>query len=494
MMKKENLKQKTISGMFWSFYNNILSQFIHFVVGIVLARLLSPSEFGLIGMITVFIAISQSFIDSGFSQALIRKNNASSEDFSTVFYFNLIVGIFFFLILYFSAPLISKFYNQPELRNLTRVLALILVINTFGLIQRTILIKGMNFRMETRIIITSDLISGIFSIILAVRGFGVWSLVCKSIISTILQVILLWYYNKWRPRWIFNSTSFKELFSFGSKLLISGLIETLYRNIYLLVIGKVFSAEQLGYYTKADQFNNLPSKGLTGMVQKVSYPALSMIQDDSVKLKAGYKKVIQSTMFFSFSGMIVLAAVAEPLIIVLIGKKWLASVPYLQLLCFVGMLYPLHALNLNMLNVKGRSDLFLKLEIIKKIFAIPVIIVGILTSIKAMIAGMIFISFVSYFINSYYSGKLIHYNVKEQLLDLYPTFITALINGGVVYSINFIPNINPFVKLMVQSFVGILSLIVISEVSGNKGYVEVKEILSRKLSTVLNGRINRMEE
>ena len=302
-MTQATLKQRTVSGLFWSLSNNILSQSIFFIVGLLLARMLSPSEFGLIGMITVFLAISQSFVDSGFGQALIRKTDATSEDYSTVFYFNLAIGLIFYTVLFLSAPAISKFYNEPELKLITRVLCLVLIINSFGFIQRTILIKNMEFRRETTIVFISSVSSGLVAIFLAFKGFGVWSLVWKSLVITLLQVLLYWSFSKWRPLFVFSRNSFRELFSFGSRLMVSGLIETIFRNAYLLVIGKFFSSQDLGYYSRAEQFSNLPSRGITEMVQKVSYPALSQVQNDHVKLKAGYKKIIQATMFISFFGM-----------------------------------------------------------------------------------------------------------------------------------------------------------------------------------------------
>lgn len=480
-MPKSSLRERTVSGLFWSFSNSILSQIIFFIVGLILARILSPSEFGLIGMITVFLAVSQSLMDSGFGQALIRKTDATGNDYSTVFYYNLAIGLILYFVLFISAPSIAKFYNEPELKKITRVLCLVLIINSFGLIQRTILIKSMKFRQETSIVFISSISSGLVAIFLALKGYGVWSLVWKSLVVTFLQVLLYWSFSKWHPILVFSRNSFRELFSFGSRLMLSGLIETLFRNVYLLIIGKFFSSQDLGYYTKAEQFSNLPSKGITGMVQKVSYPALSQVQNDHNKLKEGYKKIIQSTMFISFFGMMLLAAIAKPLVIVLIGVKWIPSVQYLQLLCFVGMLYPLHALNLNMLNVKGRSDLFLRLEIIKKILAIPVIMAGIFLSISAMIVGMLLLSVISYFINSYYSGRLINYPVREQVIDILPTLLGAALTSGTVFTVSLLLSLTPFKLLVTQIITGIVVTLVFSESSRNSGYTEIKAILAERV-------------
>jgi O-antigen/teichoic acid export membrane protein len=292
-----------------------------------------------------------------------------------VFYFNLAVSIFFYFLLFFAAEPISHFYNEPQLKLIVQVTGIGLIINAFGIVQRARLIKRIDFKLQTRITIIASIVSGIIGIIMAFRGYGVWSLVTKSLTGFVLTSFLLWLWNRWKPDFMFSLNSFKEMFSFGYKLLLSGLIDTLYRNIYLLIIGKYFSATELGFYSRADQFNSLPSSNITAIIQRVSYPVLSEIQDDIPKLKAAYQKMIKSTMLITFLLMFGLAAVAKPMIIVLIGGKWLPSVIYLQLLCFVGMFYPLHAINLNMLNVLGRSDLFLKIEMIKKILAIPVIIV-----------------------------------------------------------------------------------------------------------------------
>ena len=352
-----SLKQKTITGLLWSFIDTFAGQGISFIVGIILARILSPREFGLIGMITIFIAVSQSFIDSGFSSALIRKKDCSQTDYSTIFYFNLMVGIIFYVILFISAGAISSFFKEPQLYMILKVLGLGLILNAFGIIQRTILTKEINFKLQTKISLVASIGSGAVAISMALSNYGVWSLVVLTLGKVGLNSLFLWIWAKWKPLFVFSKKSFIELFSFGSKLLLSGLIDTIYRNVYYLIIGKFFSAAELGYYTRADQFQTLPSSNLNGVISRVSYPILSSIQDEPERLKSNYKKLIRSTMFLTFFLMLGLAAVAKPMVLTLIGEKWLPSVIYLQMLCFVGMQYPLHSLNLNILQVKGRSDL-----------------------------------------------------------------------------------------------------------------------------------------
>jgi len=479
-----SLKQKTISGLTWSFIDNFSNIGIQFIIGIILARILSPKEFGLIGMITVFISISQSFIDSGFSNSLIRKNNCTQKDYSTVFYFNLIIGVVFYTLLFFLAVPISNFFNEPKLIEIIRILGIVLIISSFSIIQRAILTKRVDFKLQTKISIISSIVSGAIAIYMAYSGYGVWSLVWKTIVATLTTSTLLWFWNNWHPQFIFNFKVFVEHFKFGYKLLLSGLINTLYLNVYYLIIGKFFSAVELGYYTRAEQFSNLPSSNITGVINRVSYPVLSQLQDEPLKLKSGYKKLIKTTMFISFVLMIGMAAIAKPLILTLIGVKWASSIIYLQLLCFSAMLYPLHALNLNILNVKGRSDLFLKLEIIKKIVAIPIIFVVIFLGVKAMIFGFIILSFAAYFLNAHWSGKLINYSIKEQILDIIPSFLLSLFMGLIVFSLEYVVPLKPLYLLLLQFSLGAFLTIFFSKLFKLEGYMEIKEIIISKFPSL----------
>lgn len=479
-----SLKQKTVSGLLWSFIDQFANLGITFIAGIILARLLSPREFGLIGMITVFIAVSESFINSGFSSALIRKKDCTDTDFSTVFYFNLVAGILFFFILFFSAPAIAGFFDEPQLEAIVQVLGIILIIDSLTLIQRTILTKRIDFKLQARISVIASLGSGIVAIVMAFNGFGVWSLVAQRLLRQGLNSFFLWLWNRWRPLWVFSKQSFKELFGFGSKLLVSGLIDTLYRNIYYLVIGKYFSAQELGYYTRAEGFKNLPSQNLNSIVSRVTYPVLSSMQDDIPRLRNNYQKLIRSVMFITFILMLGMAAVAEPMIHTLIGAKWEPAIIYLQMLCFVGMMYPLHALNLNMLQVQGRSDLFLKLEVIKKIIAIPTIVIGVFFGIKMMIAGMMVNTLIAYYLNSYWSGKKIGYSFSQQVKDILPSFFLALSMGVLVYLLGELLPFSYPVKLIIQIVFGGLFVLVISEVTKFRDYIFAKELVLEKIRSI----------
>jgi len=475
------LKEKTISGLTWSFTDNLFNVVIQAIIGIILARLLSPEEFGLIGMTAIFIAISQLFIDSGFSSSLIRKKNCSQNDYSTIFYFNLAAGIIFYLILFILAKPISAFFNEPRLVCIIRVIGVGLVITSFNIIQQVILVKRVDFKLQTKISVISSAISGLIGICMAYSGFGVWSLVWKSISAYFLSAVLFWTWINWCPVKIFNLIAFKEHFKFGYKLLLSNLINVLYTNIFYLTIGKFFSAAKLGYYTKAEQFSSLSSSNLTLVVNRVSYPVLSELVDDPVKLKKGYKKIIKSTMFISFVLMIGLAAVAKPLIITLIGEKWSVSISYLQLLCFSAMFYPLHALNLNILNVKGRTDLSLKIEIIKKLLVIPIILVAISFGIKAMLIGLIVISTAAYFLNGYWSAKMINYPIGEQIADIFPSLILAIAMGVLVYLSGYLIHFNPLYLLLFQVSLGATITFGFSELFKISSYLDIKEIITARL-------------
>lgn len=480
-----SLKQKTVNGLIWSSIDNFANLGVQFTVGIILARILTPHEFGLIGILMIFIAFSQSIVNSGFSQALIRKTDCNNTDYSTVFYFNLAIGILFYFVLYFTSELISDFFDEPQLNQIIKVFSIIIVVEAFTIIQRTILTKRVDFKLQAKISLIASVASGIIAIVMAYNNLGVWSLVALHVGRRALNSLLLWLWNRWKPLFVFSTQSFKELFAFGSKLLLSGLIDTLYRNIYYLVIGKFFSAQDLGYYTRANEFKRIPSENLNSIIGRVSYPVLSSMQDDIPRLRNNYQKLIRSTMLITFVLMVGMAAVAEPMIITLIGEKWRPSIIYLQMLSFVGMMYPLHALNLNMLQVSGRSDLFLKLEIIKKILAVPIIIIGIIWGIKIMIAGMMLNALIAYYLNSYWSGRFIDYSFKQQVADIFPSFILALSMGVGVYLLGLALPFNPLFKFITQTLAGTAFIFLFCEITKFKDYIFIKELLVEKWIKIL---------
>ena len=430
-----SLREKTISGVLWSAIESLSVQGVRFIVTLLMARLLMPSDFGIIGMLSIFMAISQTFIDSGFSNALIQKKNRTETDFSTTFYFNIGIGILFYFLLFFFAPLISKFYNTPHLTTVTRVLAINLIISSLSLVPRTNLLINIDFKTQAKVSWISALIGGIVGIIMAYRGYGVWALVCQNILNNLLTTFFLFSYTKWMPKKIFSKNSFNELFGFGSKLLVAGLIYTLFENIYLVIIGKFYNSNILGYYVKAKNISNLPSANITSIVQRVTFPILSSIQNDDDKLKTSFKKLVRLVSFFVFPLVLALSVIAHPLIKVLLTDKWSPAAPLLQLLCIAMVWYPINELNVNMLKVKGKASLILNLEIIKKIVAIILILVTLPIGLYALLVGQIISSFITLMISMYFAGKIIGYNIKNQLSDIIPHLLIALIVGGITYYI-----------------------------------------------------------
>lgn len=481
----ESLKQKTVKGVGWSFADNIANSGITFLVGLVLANILTPEEYGIMAMVTIFIAVSNSIVDSGFSNALIRKIDIRSVDYNTVFYFNLIVSLFLYLILYVSAPAISVFFKEPVLVDVMRVIGCILIINALAIIPRTIFVRNINFKAQTKVSLIASLSSGIVGIGMALTGWGVWSLVGQQLTRQLLNTVFLWIFCRWRPLWEFSIQSFKELFSFGSKLLASGLIDTVYKEIYSLVIGGFYSAADLGQYTRASQFNTIFSSNLTSVVQRVSYPVLSSIQNEPERLLSAYRRVIKTTMLITFACMLGLAAVAKQLIVILIGEKWLPAVYFLQIICFSGMLYPLHAINLNILQVKGRSDLFLRLEVIKKMIAVIPITLGIFFGIEFMLWGGVCSSFVAFFLNSYYSADLIGYPTLRQIRDVLPTFLISFVVAGCMWGLSFL-SLSYYAILPLQLVVGLVLAYLIYERMRLPEYLEIRGVVLSILHKIKN--------
>lgn len=429
-MPKESLKNKTVKGIGWSAVEKFSGHGIQFLVTLVIARILTPKDFGLVGMMAVFIAIAQALVDSGFAEALIRKQDRTEADKCTVFYFNIAISTFLYSILFFIAPLVAEFYKEPQLVQLMRVLCLVVIINSFGAIQRVIFCVSINFKTQAKASLIASVASGIGGIILAYLGYGVWALVIQQILNSIFAVLLLWFFSNWRPQLLYSWKSFRELFAFGSNLLISSLINSLYNNIYQIVIGKIFSATSLGYFSQAKQFTALPSTHITGIFSRVTYPVLSSIQNNNEHLAKNYRKILRTTAFAVFPLMCGLAAIAQPLIRLLLGEKWMFAATLIVPLSFAMMWYPIHSINVNLLKVKGRSDLFLKLEIIKKIIGILVLVVSIPFGLQFMCWLRIVSSLIALFINTYYTGKLINVGYSKQMRDLLPTLTLSLLMYG----------------------------------------------------------------
>ena len=373
----KSLKRKTVSGVMWSGIERFSLQGIQFIFNIIIARLLTPSDFGAMAMLTVFLQVSQTFVDAGFTNALIQKKNRTENDFFTVFYFNIFIALLFYIILYIIAPFISVFYNIPLLTDLMRVVAITLIINSLSAIHKIKLTILIDFKTQAKISFYSAFSSGILGAFSAYYGYGVWSLVIQTITNATISTIYLWIVLKWKPIFTFSFKSFNSLFSFGSKLLISSLISTIYRNLYPIFIGKKFSASELGSFSNAELFSKLPSSNISSITSRVMYPILVSVQDDNVKLASVYRRYIRIISFITFPLMMWMVVMAKPLVLFLLTEKWHTVIPLLQILCFDWMFDHLSIINLNLLLVKGRSDLSLKLEILKKTIAIIILIISI---------------------------------------------------------------------------------------------------------------------
>ena len=475
-MAEQGLKDKTVKGVGWSAIDNVAQYAVSFLVSIVLARLLSPDDYGLIGLTAVFTAVCTSLINGGFGSALIRKKNVTDDDYNTAFIVNFGMSLLLYIIIFFCAPAIAHFFNRTELVALTRVSSLGMSVGALALVQRTRLTKRIDFKTQTKITLVASIGSGVIGIVLAALGFGVWALVAQHLSSQILGTILLWFFNKWVPKLRFSKQSFRSLFGFGWKIMLSGLLDTVWKELYQVIVGKFYSPATLGQYTRAKQFSTLFSSNLTSVIQRVTYPVLSDIQDNQERMVAAYRRIIKTTMFVTAISMFFLGAISEPLLYCLIGPKWHDAAVYLPLICISGSLYPLHAINLNMLQVQGRSDLFLGLEIVKKIIALGPLFIGAFVGIMPMLYANLVTSVIAYFLNSYYSGKFLGYSSWKQIKDIAPDYGIALLIALSVWFLKYLP-VSNWIILPVQIGVGVSMFFLLCKVMKIAEYEEVKSIV-----------------
>lgn len=458
-MSEQNLKSKTKKGLVWSMIERFATQGVQFIFGIILARLLSPDDYGIIAMPLVFLSIAQCFIDSGFSTALIRKPDLTEADLSTAFYFNIGVGVVCYAILFLTSPLIADFYNTPILADLLKVTALATLFNPLCAVPQAILTRKIDFKTQAVVSLSGAIISGVIGLVMAFNGFGVWALVFQQVGGYAIRTILLWVLGRWKPQKRWSWESFRYLWGFGSKMLGSGLLDTTYNNIYPIVIGKFFSANDLGNYTRAQQFSALPSSNITGVIQRVTFPVLSTIQDEDERLQRNYRKILRLSAFVIFPLMLMLSAVADPLVRVLLTDKWEGCIILLQIMCFSLMWYPIHAINLNLLTVKGRSDLFFRLEIIKKTVGVLILCITIPHGVIWMVSGSVATSMTALIINTYYTGKLINVGYLKQMGDLLPVFSVAFVMWLTIHASFFLTQ-NIYIQLSLGVIVGILVYVI----------------------------------
>lgn len=419
--------------MIWSSVHRFGTMGISFITNLVLARLLTPEDFGILGMIIVFIAVSEVFVDGGFASALIQKKEPTDEDYSTIFYWNLFVSIILFLGFYIAAPSIEKFYNMPELSSILRVLSVSLILNAFNIIQSNKLVKSLNFKKLANIHLSANILGAITAVVMATWGFGVWSLVAKTLIVAFIQMIILWFTSSWMPLFVFNFSSFKKLFGFGSYILLTNLLNRIYDNIQLLLIGKLFSAADLGYYTQAKRMEEVPVKSLSSVVNQVTFPVFSELQDDIEKLKKGISNSLKAITYVNFPIMVFIVIAAKPIIIMLLSDKWSESIPYLQLLGVVGMLYTLNTANTNIFKSLGRSDTYFWITLSKRLIGIGFIIMGAKYGIIGMLYAMIMNTYLFFIVNAYYSSRLTGYTIWNQITDVFPAYFVSIIAGLITY-------------------------------------------------------------
>ena len=484
-MVEQGLKDKTVRGVGWSAIDNVAQYAVSFVVSVVLARLLTPDDYGLLGIIAIFTAICTALIDGGFTSALIRKKNATKEDYNTIFIINLVMSIFLYCVIFLCSPYIALFFGRGELILLTRVSSLGLIIGAFSLVQQTILTKRIDFKTQTKVTVIGSIVSGVVGIVMAVLGCGVWSLVAQNLVSQGLRTIMWCVFNKWIPRLNFSVDSFKDMFGFGWKIVASQLLNTLWGELLQVIVAKFYSPATLGQYTRAKHFSLLFSRNLTNVIQRVTYPVLSDIQDDKTRLFDAYRRIIKTTMFITAIGLFFIGVISEPLLYCLIGPKWHEAATYLPLICISSSLYPLHAINLNMLQVQGRSDLFLGLEIIKKIIALGPLFIGAFVGIMPMLYTNLLAGIISYFLNSYYSGKYIGYSSWMQLKDVAPSYGVAAIIALSVYFLKFLP-ISFWIVLPLQIIVGISVFIAVCKILHIVEYDETKTLYTPMLMKLKN--------
>ena len=432
----ENLKAKTAKGVGWGFADNILGLGITAAANIILARILSPSDFGIIGMTAIFMTLSTSLVDSGFTGALTRKKDAVKADFDTVFYFNLAVSCLLYAVLFFCSPFIARFFREPILISVIRILGISLIINAFGIVQKIILVRRIDFRTQAWISLVSSFAAAVAAVVMAFYGFGVWSLVVLQVGKLAVNTILLWSVSKWYPGLCFSRKSFRDMFSFGGRLLITSIISAIWSEMYSFIIGKMYSSSVLGQYSRADKVKNMVTSNVSSVMQKVSYPVLASIQDEGERQINVYRKILKTTVLISFTAVFGVWAVAGPFILTFFGDQWLPAVGYLRIMCFSGLFLPLMMCSANVINADGRSDITLVLEILKTVMGLIPVVFGIIFSVEALLWSMVGVSFILFVVHAAYVSKVIHYSVGRQLADILPTLCVSIVMALIVNAMN----------------------------------------------------------
>ena len=478
-MSQDNLKYQTKKGLYWKFAEQFSNYGIQFIVGIFMARMLSPEDYGLTALPAVFMAISGIFVSGGFGTALVRKPDLTEKDLSTAFYYSMGVGVICYVLLFVASPWIADFYNAPVLVPLMRVTALSFLYSPLGTGQSVILQRRLDFKTPTKVSVVCRILSGVIGIVMAYTGYGVWALVISGFISGIIGQVITFWVVRWYPKAGWSKESFRYLWGYGNKMMGSFLIGTIYENIAPVIIGKYFSPAQLGVYNRAQGYAKMPSQNVTGTLQGVTFPVLSQIQNDDERLARSYRKMLRVSAFIVFPLMMMLAALARPLVLALITAKWEACIVLLQIMCLSMMWYPIHAINLNLLEVKGRSDLFFRLEIIKRSIGLLLLVCTLPLGLVAFCWGGVAGSMVSLFINTYYTGKIIHVGYVRQMRDLAHILLLSFLMYGVIWLVLSLLS-NLWAQIIVGGICGTVFYLGCSYLFKFSELQEVKYLLSRK--------------
>lgn len=484
-VEKKIAKTTVISSLLWKFLERCGVQGVQLVLSVILARILSPADYGLVAILLVFISISNVFIQSGFNTALIQKQKCDEIDFSSVFYLSLIVSLFLYFLIFISSPFIEIFFRKGRLSVLLRVISITLFFGAMTSVQSAYVARTMQFKRFFFSSMGATILSGVVGIFMAYKNFGVWALVVQHILNTFFSCVILWVTVRWRPKAVFSFSRIKELFSFGWKILCSALLDTVFRNIYSLVIGRVYTDKQLGFFNRGHQFPQVIATNLDGSIQNVMLPTLSSMNDNTADLKRVMRRSISSSAFILMPCMFGLAAIAKPLVVILLGEKWIPCVPFLQLACFSYAIYPIHTANLTAINAVGRSDIFLKLEIIKKTLTVITLTVTVPLGIYAMAAGQVITGILGTFINSYPNKKLMNYSYFEQIKDLLPSFLISVFMAFVVYLLKFI-SIPLAALLVIQLVTGFILYIFLSHVFKVESFLYLSHTIAECLSDLIN--------
>ncbi|MBK6564142.1 MAG: lipopolysaccharide biosynthesis protein [Saprospiraceae bacterium] len=466
-----NFQQKAISGFKWSVLDTIVRYFFAFIVSIILARVLEPSDFGIVAMVAIFSSISQTLIDGGFGDSLIRKTNADKSDYNTIFTFNLALSILLYLLLFIFSPSIAKFFNHYEIKTIIRITSLSILIGSFSMVQMAILRKQVDFKRLTKINFLTTLINGLLSIYMAFDGFGYWSLIIPGVFTVFISTLLLNYFSSWKPKLEFSFSIFKSHFAFGYKIMLSSLLYMLNQNVYNTFLGKFYSPIELGYFSRADNVQKLPSTSLDNLIRHVTYPLFAQIQDNENNLIQKYRLTLRLTSTLNSAILIGIAANAKLIILTLFGQKWLPSVEYLQMLCLAGVFYPLTSINLNILNIKGRSDIGLFLNLFRFFISIFVLLIGYFYGIKSMILGIILSHILEYSLVIGLVSKIINYSITLQIKDISRGLFVALIFGLTIYLISNVYKGDSFVPyLCVMLIINVVVYIVANKIFRTNEY------------------------